>query len=319
MDTKAIEYVSAIIREGNVSRAAETLFISQPALSQYVAKLENDLGVALFSRDGKRLTLTRAGEIFMRDGADMLSLYSRMLGRMRDATKLETETIRLGISQFYSKYYLPQVLPSFMREHPNVEFAITEALTSSLEEMTEYGKLDLSMIPLYMQRSGLEYAAIHNDEIYLAVPGDSSSNNKASYVDGIASMRLIHVKNEPFIMLKPVHQFAQMAERLCEEAGFVPNIVCQVLSWDTLNLLVGAGLGVGFVPDITIGSVPPDRAPRYYRISSELNIIRPYCIANSTRHELSDMAKLFREHVVGTLMGDSTAFHPMRYAWDAQA
>lgn len=300
MDTKAIEYVSAIIREGNVSKAAKSLFISQPALSQYVAKLESDLGIELFTRERKRLTLTRAGEIFIRDGTTMLNLYSSMCSRMCDATKLETETIHLGISQFYSKYYLPQILPSFMREHPNVEFSITESVTTHLEKMTENGKLDFALIPLYMRRSGMEYTIIHNDEIYLAIPGDSSINNKASFVNGQASIRLHHVRNEPFIMLKPVQTFAQMAEHLCEEAGFVPNIICQVMSWDTLNLLVGAGLGVGFVPDITIGTLPPDKAPRYYRIASSLNVIRPYCIISDVNHELSDIAKLFREHVINT-------------------
>jgi len=300
MDTKAIEYVRAIIREGNVSKAAESLFISQPALSQYVGKLESDLGVELFSREGKRLTLTRAGEIFMRDGADILNLYARMRSRLQDAAKQETETIHLGISQFYSKYYLPRILPSFMREHPNVEFSITESVTTHLEEMTESGTLDLALIPLYMRRAGLEYAIIHNDEIYLAIPADSSSNSRAAYVNGYATMRLYHVRNEPFIMLNRVQSFAQMGVRMCEEAGFVPNIICQVMSWDTLNMLVGAGLGVGFVPDITVGTLPPEQAPKYYRIASSLNIIRPYCIANGTKHELSDMAKLFRKHVINT-------------------
>ncbi|MCQ2400918.1 MAG: LysR family transcriptional regulator [Lachnospiraceae bacterium] len=87
MDLKAIKYVSEIVRCGSMTKAAEELYLSQSALSQYIGKLEESLDTRIFERTGGRLRLTRAGEVFVREGASIMSTYDTMCEHIRIATK----------------------------------------------------------------------------------------------------------------------------------------------------------------------------------------------------------------------------------------
>ena len=100
MDFKGIEYVCAIYEAKTISQAAKSLFISQPALSQYLAKLEQELGTTLFERAGSAMIPTTAAEILVRDGRALLNARQEMLGQVNSLTQTHTETLRFGISPF---------------------------------------------------------------------------------------------------------------------------------------------------------------------------------------------------------------------------
>ena len=285
MDIKAFEYVSAIVKHGSLSKSADELYISQPALSQYITKLEQTLNIQLFSRQGRKLKLTPAGEIFMQDGSHILNLYSNMCRRLSDVDNGEIIHIHLGISQFYGRFYLPYILPEFLRSHPNVRFSITEALTGDLEEMIRSGKLDACMIPMYILDDKLTYHVIHHEEMMMAIPSDSPVNALAFPMETGPAIRLNDLRNEDFIMLSGTQKFSSMAQKLCEDSGFHPNVICEVTNWDTLNLLVQQGLGIGFVSNlISSGPKLPD-SPNYYRIDSKHGILRPYGIVHNKGEE----------------------------------
>jgi LysR family hydrogen peroxide-inducible transcriptional activator len=143
------------------------------------------------------------------------------------------------------------------------------------------GQLDFCTIPLHPINPELEYEVIHQEEIFLAVPKHHPVNSQITPSPGFSYIDLRLVKNEPFIALKSVQKFSQMSIRMCEEAGFTPNVILETLNWDTVNLLVAKGLGVGFVPEILVNSASRDEnQPNYYRILST-RATRPYAIAYS--------------------------------------
>lgn len=296
MDIKAFEYVSSIVKYGSLSKASEELYISQPALSQYITKLEQTLEIQLFQREGRRLKLTPAGEIFMEEGNKILNLYSNMRHRLSDANDGNVATIHLGISQFYGRFYLPYILPEFLRSHLNVRFSITEALTGDLEEMLLAGKLNICMIPMYVLNDKLTYSAIHQEEMLLAVPAASPINALSFNTAQGKSLRLSDLRNEEFIMLSPAQRFSGMATKLCAESGFVPKVICEVVNWDTLNLLVQQGLGIGFVSSLISSSPRLPQSPNYYHIASHQNAVRPYGIVHS-KDETSDVILEFVDYV----------------------
>ena len=143
MDFKGIEYVCAIYEAKTISQAAKSLFISQPALSQYLAKLEQELGTTLFERAGSAMIPTTAAEILVRDGRALLNARQEMLGQVNSLTQTHKETLRFGISPFYSKYYLPLLLPYYREHHPNVHLSIVEQTSTELEQQVLDGTLDL--------------------------------------------------------------------------------------------------------------------------------------------------------------------------------
>ena len=303
MTFRTIEYVIAVHEAGSFSRAAQHLFISQPALSQAIAKAERELGVEFFARDTHALRLTAAGELLVREGRELLRQRDELKTRISGLSAARNETIRLGISPFYSKYYLPAVLPYFRRHFPSVRLEITEEISVVLEQQVIDGTLDFCFVPLYPQNPRLSYDVVHVEEILLAVPKDSPVCAHAMPSPGLPYIDLKHFENEPFIGLKSIQKFNDMSAALCESAGFKPRVVYETLNWDTVNMLVASGIGVGFVPDVLLNHLTGERSPQYYHLLG-LDALRPYAVACKRGTTLSPLARqlveIFRSNIQKT-------------------
>lgn len=315
MYIKTIKYVAAIAQEGSFSKAAEKLYISQPALSKCIKKLEDELNTPLFERKGNILELTVAGEVFVRDASSILQLYEKMLRRIANLANMYEDTVHFGISPFYSKYYLSRILPSLYANHPAIKVEVCEEHSSTLEQMIINGQLDFCTVPMNPVNPQLEYQVIHQEEIFLAVPKNHPVNAYITPSPGIPYIDLKLVKNEPFIALKKVQKFTEMSQRLCDNAGFTPKVVYETLNWDTVNMFIASGLGVGFVPEILIKSNDSKNQPNYYRLMSPISS-RPYAIAYYKGKKLSAAAltimDYFKEHfsdVINT-MSHNTEMNP---------
>lgn len=300
MTFRTIEYVIAVHDAGSFSRAAQNLFISQPALSQAIAKAEKELGVEFFARDTHTLRLTAAGELLVREGRELLRQRDELKTRISGLSAARNDTIRLGISPFYSKYYLPAVLPYFSRYFPSVHLEITEEISVVLEQLVIDGALDLCFVPLRPQNPRLTYEVIHVEEILLAVPQGSPVSVHATPSPGLPYIDLKYLENEPFIGLKSIQKFSDMSSALCAQAGFKPHVIYETLNWYTVNMLVASGLGVGFVPDVLLSHLPSEQLPQYYHLLG-LDTLRPYAVACKKGSELSPLARqlveLFRSNI----------------------
>ena len=126
MDFKALEYICAISEAKTISQAAKNLFISQPALSQYLSKIEQSLGTPVFVRSGNVMTLTSAGEILVREGRALLMAREEMMAQVTGLSSAGAETLCFGVSPFYSKYYLPLLLPYYRAHFPHIRLKIIE-------------------------------------------------------------------------------------------------------------------------------------------------------------------------------------------------
>ena len=288
MQLKVIQYFITIVERKSFSRASEELFLSQSALSQQMRKLENELGVELFNHSKHKVELTEAGIIFYEDSLHILRAYEMTKSKLKDLANAGNSVVTLGISPFYSHYYLPILLPSLMNEHPNINYKIVEEISIDLEKRLIDGTIDFCLIPLQPINDKLHYEVIFNEEILLAVPKNHPANGFAIPSVGMPFMDLSHLKDANFIMLKPTQKFYEMSIRLCMEAGFEPRTIIETISWDTLNTLVGNGMGVGFVPELVINSLPIEKRPNYYRIHAQ----RTYAIASLKSNELSVTAQI---------------------------
>jgi Transcriptional regulator len=303
MDTRAIEYVIAIAEEGSYTRAAERLFISQPALSQYIKKLESNLNIQIFQKSGQALTLFPAGKILLRDGRRILEMQEQMLSKIADLSKSRMEVIRFGISPFYSKYYLPGVLPQFQKLYPNIKLEISEEISVNLEKCTLDGDLDFCLVPKFPKNPLLVYKTVCMEEIYIAIPPDSPINAYATASTGAPYMALKHLTDEPFIMLKSQQKFTAMCRDILNRAGITPNIVYETLNWDTVNIMAASGIGIGFVPEVLVRSPVADKRPKYYRIA-DMDIKRDYAVAYQKNRYPSYPAARLIELFISTLSGE---------------
>ena len=117
---------------------------------------------------------------------------------------------------------------------------------------------------------------------------------------GLPYIALKHFENEPFVGLKSIQKFNDMAASLCAAAGFEPHVVYETLNWDTVSMLVASGMGSGFVPDVLLNHFTGERSPQYYHLLG-LDALRPYAVACKRGTTLSPLARqlveIFRSNI----------------------
>lgn len=300
MDTRAFEYINAIAKYRNISKAADALFISQPALSQYIKKLEDSLGVPLLDRgsNSTETLLTPPGEVFSRRGKQILDLYDILLQNISEYSLSHTGRIRFGIPPFYSKFYLPALLPSFNEKFPYVKVTIIEGQTPELELLMTNGKLDFCLLPVYSQDCTLDYHLLRDEEILLAVSENSKLLSFVTYKDNFPLLDLTFCREEPFVFLTTAQKFHMQGLQACEQAGFIPHIVCEVMDWDTLDALIANKMGIGFVPDIFLEKSTSKNL--YCRFFNGNKLTRQIALVSKKSYHSSSCEE-FKKFVIATI------------------
>jgi len=289
-----IQYVLTIAKEHSFSKASRQLFISQPALSQSIKRLENELNIPLFTRENNSVQLTAAGKIFVEEGYKIINLSTNLITKMSNIINIKEGNLSLGISPFYSNIFLPRIIPTFMHHFPAITLEILEEDSYMLEDDTVNGKVDFCMTPLPILHKDLEYEVVYQEQILFALPKNNNLNEKniPALSDGIPFIDLRLVKNEPFIFFTKKQKFTEMGMRLCSDAGFIPAIIFKTTNWNTIIDLIATGMGVGFVPEILVNRTSSNKNLSYYRIMAE-NTTRLYAVAYKKGTALSNAAKDF--------------------------
>ena len=276
MDIKDIEYFIAIYEQGGFTNASRHFNISQPALSQSLRKLESEFSLTLFDRNSKKLT--EGGEFLYKKGKQILKELKSTSEYLYNMKSCHKELLRIGISPFYSKYYLPALLPQ-LNGISNLEYEIVEDISMNLEKKLIARKVDICFFPVFPANPMIEYKTLCIEEILVAIPKSYEVNQKAIPGKDLPYIKLEDLENLPFVSLKKVQKIMATIDEICRENGFVPNIVYETMDWDTVNIMITNGIGVGFVPDILLKkSQSEEDQPNFYRIANR-SIRRDYAAA----------------------------------------
>jgi DNA-binding transcriptional LysR family regulator len=267
MEFRDIQYVLKVAEEKSFSNAAQKLFITQPSLSQSIARIEESLGVRLFDRSKKPLVLTFAGKRFV-ETAYQISNYEKQLHKqMKDIANLKNEHITLGVSQFRGKYFFPKVLPIFYEKYPGITVSIYEDHASGLENAILTGDIDFSVEILPVKSNELSYTLI-NEERHLIVVSPAhplnsklrADNSSASY----PSINLCELQNETFIYLLPDSQSRMQLTNFFKKQNFTPKAILEVKNMETAHALAVANVGIAFVSEVIIPYCNPEFRGKYY-------------------------------------------------------
>ncbi len=243
MELYTIRYVLAVAEHENFSLAAQDCHVGQPALSQQIAKLEKELGVALFRRGSRGATLTQAGEEFVRRGREILQLAEALESEMSLYAGLRRGTLNLGIITSLQCINFGGLLSAFCASYPDVAVNIVQGGTHNLLGQLGERKLDLAFLnrPLNGLPNGLEFLKLGEDTYHLAVPENHPLANREQ-------VGLEELRDAPFIFHQPGQVASELCLRACRQAGFEPNIVCRCGSPTTGMYMVQGGLGVALFP-----------------------------------------------------------------------
>lgn len=243
MDIYTMRYVLAVAKHKNFSLAAQACHVGQPALSQQIAKMERELGVALFHRNSRGATLTEAGQEFVRRASEIVQLSEALESEMSFYAGLHRGTLNLGVITSLQCIDFGGLLSSFCEKYSDISVNIVQNGTHTLIRQLLEHKLDLAFInrPLSGLPNALHFQRLGADTYRLAVPADHPLASQAT-------VSLAQLKDEPFIF----HQTGQVAAELClaacRRAGFTPNIVCRSESPTTGFYMVRGGLGIALFP-----------------------------------------------------------------------
>ena len=251
MELYTMRYVLAVAEHENFSLAAQACHVGQPALSQQVARLEKELGVALFCRNSRGAALTEAGREFVRRAGEIVQRADALQAEMSLYAGVRKGTLNLGIITSLQCIDFGGLLSAFCGSYPDVSVNIVQDGTHRLLELLVDRKIDAAFLnrPMSGVPAGLEFVKLGEDVYSLAVP-------TLHPLAGRERVSLKELSGEHFIF----HQTGQVASELClaacREAGFEPNIVCRSASPTTGLYMVQGGLGVALLPSEEFGIRP---------------------------------------------------------------
>jgi len=294
MDLKHIRYFITIAEERSFSKAAQKLYISQPALSICIQRLEKELNAKLFTRTKNTVSLTMIGNLFFEEGVRLLQMSQGMLERINDTINFERGFIKVGISQFYGRYFAPQLFYEFKQNFPSIRFEIIEDFSTHLETLVANGSLDMCFIPTPILSDNIQSVTLFQEQIFFAtsknqrmiemIPSDPSGN--------FPTIDISSAKYLPFVMLKKHQKTRKIGEQICSEAGFIPDITVEAQDFDTVNNFIALGMGVGFIPDTIVRKSDSKNFANYYQIKSD-KATRAFVIAFKKGIVLSNACENF--------------------------
>lgn len=243
MELFTLRYVLAVAEYENFSLASQACHVGQPALSQQIAKLEKELGIALFYRNPRGATLTEAGQEFARRAREIVQLSEALESEMSFYAGLRRGTLNLGIITSLQCIDFGGLLAAFCGSYPEISVNIVQGGTHNLVQQLVERKLDLAFLnrPLSGVPNGMEFLKLGEDTYHLAVPDDHPLARREV-------VSLSELKDEHFIFHQTGQVAAELCRKACRDAGFEPNIVCRSSSPTTGLYMVRGGLGVALLP-----------------------------------------------------------------------
>ena len=249
MELHELEYFVAIAREGNITRAAEKLYVSQPTLTKYLQRVEKEAGPPLFQRAGRRLVPTYAGERYLARAEELLRIGRELDAELADLRQEDSGRLRVGIPPVRCSYSLPAVLPGFRRLHPNVEIRILEEDSERLDAALCAGETDLNFYNLSAQDPRLEYQLLSRDAVCAVLPAGHPAGKSAVQRGDSRELDLSSLTGETFLLQKRTQRQGQYLYELMRRQKVTPARVLETSNIRAAFALAVNGYGVAFLAE----------------------------------------------------------------------
>lgn len=274
MDTRIVEYITAIYEEKNLTRAAERLFITQSALNQQLRKLEKELGTPLFEKKGRQMVPTGPGRIYL-SGARMILEMKHNAEKQLANIKNSKSGFEIRFAFFYTMLpFFQQVIePAFSERVPDVSLKLVPVEEKSVKSAIKNNQADLGlMVTPLPSTSALEYIPIRREEIHLAFPAVLEETFPAAtgFPQKDFAARIHALSSIGYIQHPEVSFLNLISEYYLKRAGIHPHYLCQASSVKDLFYLLNQQFACGLIPETliqltdTFGHMPLIPEASYY-------------------------------------------------------
>jgi DNA-binding transcriptional LysR family regulator len=245
MNLQHLRYFLAVARTGGFTQAARQMHVTQPTVSSGIAELERSLGVRLFNRDSRHVELTLEGRLLMNYALQVEDLLEEAGGRLQRRDLLPGEGFCFGAIDAAVIYLLPELLKKYMRDHPQVRLRAQVAPSRYLVEDLLMNRAEFALISLPFAHPKIETVAIHRDDMPLVV-------GRGHRFAGRRRVSLAQVVEEPLILFHADSVSRQIVDEKFAQAGLAPGAVMEMRSPEAMRKLVEAGVGISFLPRLTV-------------------------------------------------------------------
>jgi DNA-binding transcriptional LysR family regulator len=242
MDFRELRVFVEVVKQGGFSAATRVLFASQPTVSKAIKQLEDEVGVQLFDRVGKKVKLTVAGDLVYRHAVAMLAARENLQNDLADLSGLRRGRIRLGLSRLGSAIMFTQVVVQFRRRYPGVEIELVERGVLALQQALQEGALDLAVCRLPVPED-LDWIMVHDEPLLALVAREHP-------LAAAASVELGQLADTPFILFEPGFALNAQIVTACQLDGFTPRVAAYSGQAELILALVAANVGVAFLPKL---------------------------------------------------------------------
>lgn len=249
MDVKYLNYILAIANRHNMTKAAEDLFVSQSSLSQYLSRLEQELGTPLFVRSKSDLSLTPAGVLYVEAAKKVVKIQKELYQNI--AALSQKGRIRVGVTSNWGLRMLSEIIPLFREQYPGIIIEITETNLPSFKKFLAEGTLDVG---LAADVSTVPYGSLvqilREEEVFLAV--SMFHPYALAHPSGTpitAEEVKEHFANDSLLLSKKGSSLRMIGDQFFDSCGFEPVAVCETNNISATRSMVAQNAGVAFISE----------------------------------------------------------------------
>jgi len=243
MDLRQLRYLVALAEEGNFTRAAASAHIAQPAMSQQIRRLEEELGLALVERTTRRVSLTDAGGLLVVRARRIMAELEAAEGDLQALRGMHTGHVTIGTMHTMGPVDLSLALALFSQRHPNVRFTVREQSSEEMAEMLRVDGLDLAFLSVTerVESHGLGLYRLVSEELVVLLPREHRLGKRQQ-------LRMAELADEPFISFREGARLRELLVAGSRAANFEPRVTLESNESQRVRRLVARGLGVAIMP-----------------------------------------------------------------------
>ena len=280
MELQQLQYFLVAAKYEHITKAANSLHIAQPALSQSIKRLEAELGVKLFDRKKGGISLSDSGKVLVQELQPIMKSLDNLPKKLAETARKQNQTIHLNV--LAASILVTDCIIAYKAKHPDVNFQFVQS-----QSTMDY---DLCITASVHKKNPSANQVAIEEKFYLAVPADSQYA-KYSEID------LAEVSEEGFIVMTDARPIRSICDQFCLAAGFTPDIVFESVNFESVRSLISAGMGVGFWPEYSWDTT------RNYKNMTLLPIKSPDCTRDiiftyNPQFSESEIAKDFYEFLI---------------------
>jgi LysR family transcriptional activator of glutamate synthase operon len=243
MELRQLRYLVALADEQHFTRAAAREHIAQPALSQQIRRLEQEVGLALVERTTRRVTVTEAGQTLVARARRILSEMEAANAEMQALAGVRTGHVMLGTMHTMGPVDVSLALAVFHQRHPAVELTVREESSEELAEMLRDDLLDLAFLSVTerIESHGLGLHQLVSEELVVVLPADHQ-------LAGRGTLHMTELADEQFISYRPGARLRELLTFAARHAGFEPQVKLESNESERIKRLVARDMGVAILP-----------------------------------------------------------------------